>query len=217
METFKYDVRQATSTIVVGHIRQASNPKNLPNDKLIGIENSQPFWYGKYVFAHNGTINLPDETEARLGRYRHEVRGVNDSEVYFWFLMKEIFSGKSLSQSFEAFVKWLDTLWGQFRKDHPDKTHPYVGLNTILSDGNRLFAFCKFHDQYAKKRSLCQREQSYWQMSYLLQNDALIIASEPLTRDDKWRKLDSGSVLVAEVEHGRVSYEVESIPKAAIR
>jgi predicted glutamine amidotransferase len=208
---------RARSNIVVAHIRDASNPKHLARSKLIGIENTQPFCDGKYVFAHNGTINLPDELEAELGEYRNAVKGVNDSEVYFWFLMKEIHTGKTPIQAFRTFVERLDELWIKFAGNHKDSSFPYVGLNTILSDGEKIYAFCKFHEEYADRPSLCRRDQSYWQMSYLTGDRRFIVASEPLTTNGNWKVLDSGEVLSAWIDHGKIAYEVRQIQKAIIQ
>src|SRR5688572_14483415 len=45
---------ESKSKVVIGHLRAASNPSGLPQKKLIGQVNSQPFTDGKIVFAHNG-------------------------------------------------------------------------------------------------------------------------------------------------------------------
>jgi len=66
-EDFSSAVQQARSRIIIAHIRRASNPRGLPREKIISKENSQPFMYGKYIFAHNGTITIPDEVAETLG------------------------------------------------------------------------------------------------------------------------------------------------------
>src|SRR5438128_1129735 len=83
-ERFTSLASKIRSRVVIGHLRAASNPRNLPHRRLIAIENSQPFTDGRIVFAHNGTVNIPLEVAKYLGPYQRRIRGVNDSEVYFW-------------------------------------------------------------------------------------------------------------------------------------
>ena len=78
----------AKGPLVFGHLRHASNPLHLPPEALHGLVNSQPFVYENYLFAHNGMIPLPRETQALLGEFAAKVEGVNDSEVLFWLLVK---------------------------------------------------------------------------------------------------------------------------------
>ena len=217
-DQFKLVTHEAKSKIIVAHIRQASNPRRLTLNQLIGIENTQPFWSDEYVFAHNGTINLPDELEEQLGDYRAKLQGVNDSEIYFWYLMKEIHSGKDALQAFYSFVALLDNLWMKFRNSHKDMLHPYIGLNTILTDGKKLYAFCRFHKDYANSQlSLCQEDQKYFQMSYLPSAKHLVVASEKLTRDERWKILDTDEVLIAEILDEQVHHQVVKAPRAIVQ
>src|SRR5262249_48988266 len=85
---FRSAAREATSRAVLGHLRAASNPEGLPHRRLIGVHNSQPFADGRILFAHNGTVEIPREVARFLGPYRQRVRGVNDSEIYFWQFRK---------------------------------------------------------------------------------------------------------------------------------
>ncbi len=217
-DKFRIVSQEARSNIIVAHIREASNPRGLPVNQLIGIENTQPFSSENYVFAHNGTINLPIELEEELGEYRAKIRGVNDSEVYFWYLMKEIHSGKDPVQAFYSSVDMMDNLWSKFRHSHKDKSYPYVGLNTILTDGRKLYAFSRFHNEYGNSElSLCQGDQKYFQMSYLAGKNNLVVASEKLTRDSRWRIIDTDQVLIAEITDQHLHYELVRVPSVAVR
>ena len=59
--------RDARGPLILGHLRHASNPLNLPQEKLIALENSQPFESHTTLFAHNGSIPFPTETRPLLG------------------------------------------------------------------------------------------------------------------------------------------------------
>src|SRR5690348_7784226 len=85
---FRAAAQAARSSFVLAHVRHASNPKKLPKEKILGLENTQPFAYKNLIFAHNGTLNIPDEVARTLGTYRKRLRGHNDSEVLFWLFVK---------------------------------------------------------------------------------------------------------------------------------
>src|SRR5579859_2815243 len=61
-ERFIATARRSRGPVVIGHLRHASNPMNLPHVRLIGTENSQPFGHASYLFAHNGSVTHPAET-----------------------------------------------------------------------------------------------------------------------------------------------------------
>lgn len=138
-ERFVSAVQIASSRVVLAHIRRASNPRGLPREQLISIENSQPFSYERYVFAHNGVISIPDEVAQCLGEWKARLRGLNDSEVYFWYIVKEMGNGAGFAEAIESFVQVLSDLWQRCRGRH-DHDRPYVGLNALFSDGERLYA-----------------------------------------------------------------------------
>ena len=81
-------IASVNSNIFLAHIRNASNPKKLPHNRLISVENSQPYSYGNIIFSHNGTLSIVDDIYLNLGEYKKYVKGVNDSEVLFWNFIK---------------------------------------------------------------------------------------------------------------------------------
>src|SRR5579864_9366355 len=80
----------AKGNTLVGHVRWASNPLKLKRSALIGRAHTQPFTHGKWIFAHNGTLFIPKEVTARLGPWKSHIRGKNDSEVLFYWMMKHL-------------------------------------------------------------------------------------------------------------------------------
>ncbi|EQD77234.1 glutamine amidotransferase, partial [mine drainage metagenome] len=73
---FERAAADAKGTVVVGHLRHASNPLQLSREQLLGLENSQPFGTHTTLFAHNGMIPFPNETRPYLGVHAGEVKGV---------------------------------------------------------------------------------------------------------------------------------------------
>ena len=211
-ERFASAVEAARSKIILAHIRRASNPRGLPKERLISIENSQPFTYGRYIFAHNGAILIPDEVIAYLGEWGSKVRGLNDSEVYFWFLVRELEEHKAtLPEAIKSFQRVLSSLWEEHRKDHPNFNRPYRGLNLVFSDGERLYAYAKYEDGKAASRSLCFKDQPALQMSYITSPDRLVVSSEKTNREDPWKPLRSGELLTGWISEGRVLTKIERV------
>jgi len=211
-ERFKELVSKIGSNIIVAHIRRASNPKGLPKKKLISIENSQPFSYRNYVFAHNGVINLPDEIAALLGDWRFNIKGLNDSEVYFWYIMREITRGKTLPEALKSFQEDLLRVWLENRERHPNKDRPYIGLNIIFSDGEKLYAYCKYDEERDEgAASLCYGDQPALQMVYIHDSTRLVIASEKTNREEEWKPLKSGQLIVGRIVDGEIKISLEMV------
>ena len=211
-ERFKELVSKISSNIIVAHIRGASNPRGLPKKKLISIENSQPFSYRNYVFAHNGVINLPDEIATLLGDWRFNIRGLNDSEVYFWYIMREITRGKTLSEALKSFQEDLLRVWLENRERYPNKDRPYIGLNIIFSDGEKLYAYCKYDEERdIGAASLCYGDQPALQMVYIHDSTRLVIASEKTNREEEWKPLKSGQLIVGRIVDGEIKISLEMV------
>ena len=52
------------------------------------MAHTQPFSFGRWLFAHNGTLFIPREVREALGPLGRPIKGNNDSEVLFYWLMK---------------------------------------------------------------------------------------------------------------------------------
>ncbi|HUI38348.1 MAG TPA: class II glutamine amidotransferase [Thermoplasmata archaeon] len=208
-ERFRSAARKAKSSVVIGHVRRASNPMGLPADRLVGMENSQPFAYGSTVFAHNGTIPYPLATRSALGRFDAEVHGVNDSEVLFWLLVRHLESSQNPPTAFGRAIADLIRVW---RNRQSQSVGPYTGLNVVLSRGpDELWAFCKSRGEHG--RALMDPDWPYYELAYSAAPELVLVASEPLDgRDAGWKALHDGQYLYATVEEKQVSVHTGTIP-----
>jgi len=199
-----FDLASRTrSKVIIGHLRAASNPRGLLKKKLIGVENSQPFGTGSIVFAHNGTLQIPDEVLAHMGPFAENVKGVNDSEVYFWHWMKWFKKTKSAPKALELCIREIWRIWAQCRRLYPHKKYPYTGLNTLISDGKSLHAFCHYpYGSSAEQRSLFGG-QKWGVMSAGLRDDRWIVSSEDLD-STRWERLKDGEIVSARIESGKI-------------
>lgn len=177
--------------LLIAHIRAASNPRKLPQAQLAGPRNTQPFSDGKLVFAHNGTVNIPDAVIGRLGTLRTRVKGINDSEAYFWQFVKFYRKTGDVGRALEACMRELQELWDAGHHV-AGKGGPQSGLNTLISDGRTLYAFCHYPGNF---RALLS-DRPWGRMVYARRGSRLVVASEPLDRG-RWSDLKEGELLTA--------------------
>jgi glutamine amidotransferase len=91
----------------------------------LSTENTHPFEYGPYTFAHNGTIL---DYRALLRPGMGEPKGETDSECFFMRLMNE-FDPEDPKRSIRNVVAALVA------------GHTFSGLNFVFSDGIKLYAY----------------------------------------------------------------------------
>lgn len=201
---FKALVRKVSSRIVIGHLRAASNPMRLSQKQLMRAENAQPFTDGRFVFAHNGTVQIPKEVLKFLGPYKDKLQGSNDSEIYFWQFRKFYDLYGDVPQALEACVRELWTLWEYRTKaQRGKKKAPYLGLNTLVSDGDALYAMCCFPPKHPKK-SLFNPKAQWGRMNSSFRDGRFIVASEELDQGS-WTKFGSAEIVSAAVKNGKVA------------
>ncbi|MHB2025866.1 MAG: class II glutamine amidotransferase [Elusimicrobiota bacterium] len=194
---------KVSSQAVIGHLRAASNPRGIPIKRLISMANSQPYTDGRWIFAHNGTLQIPDEVAGELGSLRRKIRSQNDSEVYFWQFMKFLEKTGNPARSFESCARENWRLWLKCRTNHPKKNAPYTSLNAIASNGKSVHVFCHAIAK-VKTRGICNPEQPWYRMSYALRKEKIIIGSEDMD-GGRWRRLGPSEVLSAAIGSGKIT------------
>lgn len=202
VEQFRRAAAGARGPVVIGHLRRASNPMGLPHARLIDLANSQPFTHGSTIFAHNGMIPFPRETRPLLGRFEERIRGVNDSEVLFWLLVRHLETCGDPLLAYRETAADLVSVWEA--KGRPARG-PFSGLNVLLSRGpNDLWAFCQSLGEHGG--SLFDPERPYYQMVYRADARQLVVASEPLDAESQgWEALTNGHYVHAQARHGLVA------------
>lgn len=68
--------------VVIAHLRKSTQGAHVP-------ENSHPFYFGGYVFCHNGDVSTPEKLGEFIG-----IDGTTDSERYFRALVEGINGGR---------------------------------------------------------------------------------------------------------------------------
>lgn len=208
-ERFLRAAQDARPPLVLGHLRHASNPLQLPHAELIGPKNSQPFGTHAVLFAHNGAIPFPNETRPLLGVYEPRVVGVNDSEVLFWLLHRNTEETGSPLEGYIHTVEDLVRVWqGVGRPAIP----AFSGLNVLYARGpDELWAFCLWTGDHGT--GLIDRSRRYYEMTYQTKPHRLVVGSEPFDEErGAWSPLASGTYLSARLEEGRVAVTTGPIP-----
>jgi predicted glutamine amidotransferase len=208
-ERFSEAARSAVASVVLGHLRHASNPLKLAPEALIGLPNSQPFENHTVLFAHNGSIPFPNETRPMLGTFEPRIQGVNDSEVLFWLLVRNTHEHDDPLTGYVRTVEDLYRVWeGVGRPAIP----PFSGLNVIFSRGpDELWAFCQWTGDHGE--GLLDAHRRYYEMTYAEFPHQVIVGSEPFDEEKgRWKTLGSGSYLHARRENGHLKLETGRTP-----
>lgn len=202
--------RLASHTLVV-HVRKATVGEPSPF-------NLHPFRYGRWVFAHNGTVHGFERVGPRLraemsADLRSRVLGTTDTETLFFWLMGRLA---------EAGIDPLGPA-----APHPDRLHPVLAaafdallahahaagaerpvVNYLLTDG-RVFVAQRSGRElwFATQRTRCaDAGVCPWPDRACLQPtrfgdrvNRLLVASEPIGEDDRWEPVpDDTQVLLSE-------------------
>jgi predicted glutamine amidotransferase len=197
---------RARSRAVIGHIRAASNPRGVVPRRLISLANTQPFSDGTWAFCHNGTLQIPDEVARFLGPYRSRLRGINDSEVFFWQLRKHIDAQGDPAEALKACVREIWGIWEGCKRRYPNKRSPYTGLNALVSDGKSLYALC--HYPWRPKHKALMSSQPWGVMSLARRGGRVVIASEDMD-GGRWDRLGPAEVVSVTTRNGKLALRRE--------
>jgi len=183
--------KQVKSKIIIAHVRKGT--RGAPSEV-----NSHPFVYDNWIFAHNGSLDGDRLLHLLAEKYRSELKGETDSEIYFYWLLQCI---EEKSGKVEDGIKAaIDEIMKGF----------YGGLNFLLSDGTNLYAF-RYSKQSRGYYSLFVLERDPSQpalfehisgetealvKSKMLRGEkAVLVCSEKLTRE-RWKEIKPGNLLV---------------------
>ena len=169
-----------TSYLAVSHLRFASSGS-------ITDENTHPFHFQTWVFAHSGTVHKEKLSNALVPPYNQNYQSEPiDSEIYFRFILQSIKEKGEING-----IKHAVTLANDKR-----------GASFLLSDGTSLYAYSYGIPLYYLKwrgQKLFQQTAPAtgvrYQSNQLTSMPAIIVASEKLD-DNNWMVMDNGELLV---------------------
>jgi predicted glutamine amidotransferase len=181
---------EARSRIFIGHVRKATTGRT-------SAENCHPFSWDCWLFAHNGSVDRDALVSLLETSRREALGGETDSEVYFHWILQNILNKGGAEEGIEAALR-------EVRK------HSHMGLNFILTDGSRLYAYreaarsLNYYSLYYLLRdprpegpvSFRSQELGTLLESKSLNNEkAVLVCSEKLT-EEEWQEIPAGVLLV---------------------
>lgn len=192
-----YDQRskEVRSKIIIAHVRQATEGEP-------ARVNSHPFQYESWLFAHNGSVSRGSLLSRLTETYKRDTEGQTDSEVYFHWILQCV---REKGNAVEGIKKALAEI------SPTNDSNDTSGLNFLMSDGLRLYAFrfsspgslnhyslyYLFRDQVKKRPSeFISKETSALGRSKSLAGErAVLVCSEKLTNEN-WKAIKPGQLLV---------------------
>jgi predicted glutamine amidotransferase len=163
-----YATIDLNATLAIAHVRKKTVGE-------LAIANTHPFRRGRFVFAHNGTVETARLVARTSAAQLSAIEGTTDSEKMFAFVLTQIDELGDTELGITAAVKLL---------------HGFSNLGSatfLLGDGERLFAHRLGRTLFTASRE-----------------GATIIASEPLGDRDPWSEVAERELLVLDAFTARV-------------
>jgi len=190
-EHFKAAASRTYAKTVLAHVRQATvgPPK---------LENTHPFQFDCWAFAHNGTLPKFNAIRPRLlaamsNEYRDAIQGVTDSEHVFHYLLsrRKLDRTRPLMAVVRSGVRQLI----DWCRDVDPAAR--IGLNVLLTDGSQMVGTRFGRTLYFLERDgirdceIC----GFPHIHHDPRNDyrAAAVASEPITHEH-WREMPDDSI-----------------------
>jgi glutamine amidotransferase len=202
-EHFKRAAARIYATTVLAHVRAATvgEPE---------LDNTHPFWHGRWAFVHNGTLPAFADVAPRLleeltDEHRAAIRGQTDSEHVFRLLMSRIDKNPDrpvldlVREAARDILAWC-------QEAAPGQP---VGLNIMLTDGERIFGA-----RYGRTLHYIERDGvhdceicgfPHVRHDPSAAYRATVLASEPITHED-WKEIPERSLYEVDPE-GRLHVE----------
>ncbi len=184
---FRTRAESLSGEVLVSHVRK----------RTVGptrATNSHPFRRGRWVFAHNGTVEdrawiASQTSDAR----RVEIRGDTDSELFFAFLLTRL-DAAGLVDVPEP--RATDELLVEITSECRARER-FGSLNFLLSDGESFWAHRFGRSLYVLERGAREAEPR--------RARAFFVASERMT-DEAWSELPDGSLVRIERGHDSATF-----------
>lgn len=188
---FASAARELRGTTFVAHVRYASTGGHT-------VVNTHPFVQAGRLFAHNGVVQGLAELDARLDRLGASglVEGDTDSERVFALITAETARrGGAVTDGLIAAIDWISAQL------------PVYALNIVLATAgelwalrypatNELFVLAREPRDTGAARGLDARtDRIHARSGYLTDHRSVIVASEPMDNDPRWRPLGVGELL----------------------
>jgi glutamine amidotransferase len=189
-QQFAQEAKELCSRTFIAHVRYASGTP-------ITLRNTHPFVLDRRLFAHNGVIGDVPGLERELGASMSMVGGETDSERYFALITREISRTGDVGEGIVSAAHWI--------AEHL----PVFALNCVLITESDLWAlrYPDVHELHVLERlpggssgtrhldQASARGSVRVRSGDLAGRPAVIVASEAMDENPRWRPLQSGELL----------------------
>lgn len=188
-------VKEVRSRIIIAHVRHGTGAPPVR-------ENSHPFSLDNLIFAHNGSVARDHLRDLLCEELKQELKGQTDSEVFFFWLVQNIREQNDMND----IVAGVRSAVKEVRK------HDHTGLNFLMSDGKKLYAFRysngnkDYYSLYYMVRNptdkelfslLSEETQALLKTKSLNDEKAVLVCSEKLTKEE-WLEIPFGNILIVD-------------------
>jgi predicted glutamine amidotransferase len=190
---FAREAKEVCSSTFVAHIRFASTGS-------LQARNTHPFEQQGRLFAHNGVIEDLPALEDHLGDALAGVEGDTDSERLFALITREIVREGDVAAGIATACQWVAA------------NLPLFAINLLLASEQGLWAlrYPLTHELHILQREpggALEHSSSFGsrvRSEHGANRPLVVVASEPMDDDPRWRMLESGELV--HVDHAlRVS------------
>ena len=187
----KRRIKNIRGIIIISHVRRASQGE-------VKKENTHPWLYKDYVFAHNGDANREKLLNLLSENYK-DLEGETDSEVLFHLIVQE-------TENSGEFIEGVRRAIARINSNNIY----YTSLNFVASDGRKLYAL-RYADEdllyrytlYYLKRpreglkidKVSEKTAQLIRMKLAAGEKAIIVASEKLT-EEEWEEIPNKHMLI---------------------
>jgi glutamine amidotransferase len=177
--------------IIVSHVRKATHGG-------AKLENTHPWLYKGYVFAHNGTIRDRDKVLELLSHEYLDLEGDTDSEALFHLIVQETNNSNNFIEGVKRAIAKINA-----------NNISYSSLNFIASDGKKLYSlryaeenldyytlfYLKRPHEGLRLEGLSEKTAQLIRMKLASGEKAIIVASEKLTKEP-WESIPNKHMLI---------------------
>ena len=189
-QRFAREAKSVSSRTFVAHVRYATTGSVSP-------QNTHPFEQHGRLFAHNGVIADLPRLERELGESMDLVGGDTDSERFFALISRDIDRTGDVGQGIAGAAQWVAA------------NLPVFALNLILITASDLWAlrYPNVHELYVLERAsggpsgtrhlehASARGSIRVRSGDLAERPAVVVATERMDEDSRWRELGPGELL----------------------
>lgn len=183
------------SEVFVSHVRYSTQGEKT-------LENTHPFKYNNWIFAHNGNIDIRAELLEELNsKFKNIIRGETDSEVFFYWLLQNIEEQNDIFKGVKKSISFIQS----------NRGNGTSSLNFILINREKLIALRKAFlriDNYSllylnripnEIESIKYQSEETKQLlisKNLSGEKAFLVCSEPLTKEENWKALSNNQLII---------------------